>query len=113
MNESGRTLTLNIFRFDPQVEGDQPRMQRYQLPESEGMLRSFTLAGLASTYARSGEVKLAGARVQAGGEQGGGKVRIGGGFGGAEAVTNSALVLANSGTTIEVDSSRSLKPEYQ
>ncbi|WP_207061622.1 fumarate reductase iron-sulfur subunit [Motiliproteus sp. SC1-56] len=37
MNASGRTLTLNIFRFDPRLEGDQPRMQRYQLPESDGM----------------------------------------------------------------------------
>lgn len=32
-----RTLTFNIFRFDPNVPGDKPRMQEYKLEESQGM----------------------------------------------------------------------------
>ncbi len=33
----GRTLTFNIFRFDPQEPGDKPKMVSYQLDETPGM----------------------------------------------------------------------------
>ncbi|MFC3092947.1 fumarate reductase iron-sulfur subunit [Alteromonas sediminis] len=32
-----RTLTFHIFRFDPQLENDQPRVEQYQLEETDGM----------------------------------------------------------------------------
>lgn len=32
-----RTLTFKIFRFDPTVRGDKPRMQEYKLQETPGM----------------------------------------------------------------------------
>lgn len=34
---SGRILTFNIFRFDPQDAGDKPKMVKYQLEETSGM----------------------------------------------------------------------------
>ncbi len=33
----GRTLTFNIFRYDPQEPGDKPKMVKYQLEETPGM----------------------------------------------------------------------------
>lgn len=33
----GRKLTFNIFRYDPQLEGDKPKMVTYQLEEAPGM----------------------------------------------------------------------------
>ncbi|GIU43481.1 fumarate reductase iron-sulfur subunit [Shewanella algidipiscicola] len=33
----GRTLTFNIFRYDPQEPGDKPKMVKYQLEEAPGM----------------------------------------------------------------------------
>ncbi|BAF59199.1 MAG: fumarate reductase iron-sulfur subunit [Pelotomaculum sp.] len=33
----GRQLTLSIFRYNPNIPGDQPRMQDYKLEEHEGM----------------------------------------------------------------------------
>ncbi|MEI6859092.1 MAG: fumarate reductase iron-sulfur subunit [Shewanella sp.] len=33
----GRTLTFNIFRYDPQVVGDKPKMVQYQIEEAPGM----------------------------------------------------------------------------
>ncbi|MCG9720842.1 fumarate reductase iron-sulfur subunit [Shewanella sp. Isolate7] len=33
----GRTLTFNIFRYDPQVPDDKPKMVKYQLEEAPGM----------------------------------------------------------------------------
>ncbi|WP_041411231.1 fumarate reductase iron-sulfur subunit [Shewanella pealeana] len=33
----GRTLTFSIFRFDPQVPGDKPKMVEYQIEEAPGM----------------------------------------------------------------------------
>ncbi|WP_394201633.1 fumarate reductase iron-sulfur subunit [Shewanella waksmanii] len=33
----GRTLTFNIFRYDPQEAGDKPKMVKYQLEEAPGM----------------------------------------------------------------------------
>lgn len=33
----GRTLTFNIFRYDPQDKDDKPKMVRYQLLETPGM----------------------------------------------------------------------------
>ncbi|MGL4833949.1 MAG: fumarate reductase iron-sulfur subunit, partial [Shewanella sp.] len=33
----GRTLTFNIFRYDPQEPNDKPKMVRYQLTETPGM----------------------------------------------------------------------------
>jgi fumarate reductase iron-sulfur subunit len=35
--QDGRTLTFKIFRYDPQKEGDKPRMQEYQVKEAVGM----------------------------------------------------------------------------
>ncbi len=32
-----RKLVFHIFRYDPQLEGDKPRMQRFELNETEGM----------------------------------------------------------------------------
>lgn len=32
-----RTLTFSIFRFDPQLPNDKPKMVQYQLPEAPGM----------------------------------------------------------------------------
>lgn len=34
---SGRILTFNIFRYDPQQPGDEPKMVKYQLEETAGM----------------------------------------------------------------------------
>jgi len=34
---TGRLLTFNIFRFDPQKTGDTPKMVSYTLPETDGM----------------------------------------------------------------------------
>lgn len=34
---SGRILTFNIFRYDPQEPGDEPKMVKYQLEETSGM----------------------------------------------------------------------------
>ncbi|MBV7317355.1 fumarate reductase iron-sulfur subunit [Shewanella sp. NIFS-20-20] len=33
----GRTLTFEIFRYDPQDSNDKPKMVQYQLPETPGM----------------------------------------------------------------------------
>ncbi len=33
----GRTLTFNIFRYDPQESGDKPKMVKYQIEETPGM----------------------------------------------------------------------------
>ncbi len=33
----GRNLTFNIFRYDPQMPGDKPKMVKYQLQEAPGM----------------------------------------------------------------------------
>lgn len=33
----GRTLTFNIFRYDPQMPDDKPKMVKYQLEEAPGM----------------------------------------------------------------------------
>ncbi len=33
----GRTLTFNIFRYDPQEAGDKPKMVKYQIEETPGM----------------------------------------------------------------------------
>ncbi|TRY16387.1 fumarate reductase iron-sulfur subunit [Shewanella hanedai] len=33
----GRTLTFNIFRYDPQQSGDKPKMVKYQIEETPGM----------------------------------------------------------------------------
>ncbi|GIU24091.1 fumarate reductase iron-sulfur subunit [Shewanella colwelliana] len=33
----GRTLTFNIFRYDPQEPGDKPKMVKYQIEEAPGM----------------------------------------------------------------------------
>lgn len=46
MTHSGRTLTFNIFRYDPQLPGDQPRMQSYQLEETDGMTLFIALTRL-------------------------------------------------------------------
>lgn len=35
--EKGRTLKFKIFRFDPQLDGDAPRMETYEVEESPGM----------------------------------------------------------------------------
>jgi fumarate reductase iron-sulfur subunit len=35
--EKGRTLKLNILRFDPQKPGDKPRMQTFEVEEAPGM----------------------------------------------------------------------------
>ena len=39
MNEThkGRTLTFNVFRYDPKTEGDEPRMVTYEVEEAPGM----------------------------------------------------------------------------
>ncbi len=35
--EKGRTLKISVLRFNPQVKGDMPRMQTYELTEAPGM----------------------------------------------------------------------------
>jgi fumarate reductase iron-sulfur subunit len=35
--EKGRMLKIHILRFNPQLEGDKPRMQTYELEEAPGM----------------------------------------------------------------------------
>ncbi|GGI91707.1 fumarate reductase [Shewanella hanedai] len=37
MMSQGRTLTFNIFRYDPQQSGDKPKMVKYQIEETPGM----------------------------------------------------------------------------
>lgn len=37
MIKQGRTLIFNIFRYDPQLPGDEPRMTSYELAETERM----------------------------------------------------------------------------
>ena len=33
----GRTLTFSIFRYDPQMPDDKPKMVDYQIEEAHGM----------------------------------------------------------------------------
>ncbi len=35
--EKGRTLKISVLRYNPQVKGDMPRMQTYELTEAPGM----------------------------------------------------------------------------
>ncbi len=35
--EKGRTLKISVLRFNPQIKGDMPRMQTYELTEAPGM----------------------------------------------------------------------------
>lgn len=35
--EKGRTLKINVLRYNPQVKGDTPKMQTYELVEAPGM----------------------------------------------------------------------------
>ena len=37
MSQKGRTLKFKILRFNPQLEGDEPRMETYELEETQGM----------------------------------------------------------------------------
>jgi fumarate reductase iron-sulfur subunit len=32
-----RKITFNIFRYDPQDSQDKPKMERYELTETDGM----------------------------------------------------------------------------
>jgi len=37
MEEKGRTLKINILRYNPQLRGDEPKMQSYEIEEAPGM----------------------------------------------------------------------------
>lgn len=49
--EHGRVLKFNIFRFDPQLEGDTPRMVSYEIEEAPGMTVFIALNELRAKHA--------------------------------------------------------------
>lgn len=49
--EKGRILTFNIFRFDPQKEGDTPKMVSYTIEEAPGMTVFIALNELRAKHA--------------------------------------------------------------
>ncbi|WP_409995564.1 fumarate reductase iron-sulfur subunit [Ferrimonas balearica] len=50
---SARTLTFEIFRFDPQLPGDSPRLERFELEETSGMTVFIALNRLREEQDRS------------------------------------------------------------
>jgi len=49
----GRTLRFHIFRFDPNLPGDKPRMQTFQLEEAPGMTIFIALNEIRERFERS------------------------------------------------------------
>lgn len=50
MEEKGRKLIIQILRFNPQVEGDQPRMATYEVEEAPGMTIFIALNEIREKY---------------------------------------------------------------
>ncbi|MBY5923109.1 fumarate reductase iron-sulfur subunit [Ferrimonas balearica] len=50
---SARTLTFEIFRFDPQLPGDKPRTERFEMEETPGMTVFIALNRLREEQDRS------------------------------------------------------------
>ncbi len=52
-NQAGRTLTLNILKYDPQKEGDKPKMVTYQITEALGMTVFIAVNQIREKFDRS------------------------------------------------------------
>ncbi|MEJ2721043.1 MAG: 2Fe-2S iron-sulfur cluster-binding protein, partial [bacterium] len=51
--KDGRTLKFHIFRYNPQIEGDKPRMATYEVTETVGMTIFIALNEIRETQDRS------------------------------------------------------------
>lgn len=49
----GRTLKFHIFRYNPQVKGDKPRMQTYEITEAVGMTIFIAINQIREKFDRS------------------------------------------------------------
>ncbi len=52
-NQAGRTLTFNILKYDPQKEGDKPKMVTHQITEALGMTVFIAVNQIREKFDRS------------------------------------------------------------